>query len=190
MSTDIQASEVSEREAREVAEAAREKDWSRPSFAKELYLGKLDLPLIHPHPRPDPVDAAPGEEFLVRLEDYCRTLDGHRIEREDRVPDEYLKGFIDLGLFGMKIPREYGGLGLSMTHYGRALMLVGSVHPSLSTLASAHQSIGVPEPVKMFGTDERSSGSSRAAPPARSPPSCSPSPMSGPTPPGWPPPRR
>ena len=49
----------------------------------------------------------------------------------------------------MKIPREYGGLGLSMSAYGRALMLVGSVHPSLGALLSAHQSIGVPEPVKL-----------------------------------------
>ena len=55
----------------------------------------------------------------------------------------------------MKIPREYGGLGLSMAYYGKALMLIGSVHPSLGALVSAHQSIGVPEPVKMFGTEEQ-----------------------------------
>ena len=66
-----------------------------------------------------------------------------------------MKGFSDLGVFGMKIPKEYGGLGLSMLHYGRALMLVGSVHPSIGALVSAHNSIGVPEPVKMFGTDEQ-----------------------------------
>ena len=52
----------------------------------------------------------------------------------------------------MKIPRDYGGLGLSLVYYGRALALLGSVHPSLGALLSAHQSIGVPEPVKVFGT--------------------------------------
>ncbi len=150
-----QPTRVTEREAREVAEAARETEWARPSFAKELYLGRFDLDLIHPHPRCDPDDAARGDAFLARLRAYCETLDGGRIEREALVPDEYVKGFIELGVFGMKIPREYGGLGLTMTYYGRALMLAGSVHPTLGALLSAHQSIGVPEPVKRFGTDQQ-----------------------------------
>ncbi len=162
MSTDVTDAEkadesttpkVSERQAREVAEAARQTEWTRPSFAKELYLGRFDLSLIHPHPRAEPEDEARGEEFLARLRSYCETLDGSQIERESLIPDDYLKGFSELGVFGMKIPREYGGLGLTMSYYGQALMLVGSVHPSIGALVSAHQSIGVPEPVKMFGTD-------------------------------------
>ena len=155
MSTEPAQHNVSERQAREVAEAARDSEWTRPSFAKELYLGRFDLSLIHPHPRVSAAAAKPGEEFLTTLEEYCRTLDGLRIERESRIPDEYVKGMASLGVFGMKIPREYGGLGLSMYYYGRALMLLGSVHPSIGALVSAHQSIGVPEPVKMFGTDQQ-----------------------------------
>ena len=127
----------------------------RPSFAKQLYLGDFDLSLIHPHPRATAQDAVRGDEFLGRLTAYCETLDGLLIEREARVPDEYLQGFADLGVFGLKIPAEYGGLGLPMSYYGRALMLIGSVHPTLGALVSAHQSIGVPEPVKQFGTDEQ-----------------------------------
>jgi alkylation response protein AidB-like acyl-CoA dehydrogenase len=61
----------------------------------------------------------------------------------------------ELGVFGIKVPTKYGGLGLSMSDYGEALMLVASVHPSLGALVSAHQSIGVPEPVKMFGTEDQ-----------------------------------
>ena len=147
--------EVNEREAREVAEAARETQWTRPSFAKELYLGRFELSLIHPHPRTPPNDRVRGDEFLARLRTYCETLDGGLIERQDRIPDEYINGFAELGVFGIKIPREHGGLGLSMSYYGKALMLLGSVHPSIGTLVSAHQSIGVPEPVKMFGTAEQ-----------------------------------
>ena len=127
----------------------------RPSFAKQLYLGDFDLSLIHPHPRATAEDAVRGDEFLGRLAAYCETLDGLLIEREARVPDEYLRGFADLGVFGLKIPAEYGGLGLPMSYYGRALMLIGSVHPTLGALVSAHQSIGVPEPVKQFGTEEQ-----------------------------------
>lgn len=144
-----------ERRAREVAEAARETEWARPSFAKGLYLGSFDLSLIHPYPAPDADAAARGEAFLEKLAAYCRTLDGAKIEREDLIPDDYLAGLSDLGAFGMKIPRRYGGLGLSLVHYGRALMLVSSVHPSLGALLSAHQSIGVPEPVRMFGSEEQ-----------------------------------
>ncbi|MPZ63793.1 MAG: acyl-CoA dehydrogenase [Propionibacteriales bacterium] len=147
--------EVTERESRELAERARETTWERPSFAKELYLGRFDLSLIHPHPRATPEDAARGKEFLAKLRAYCETLDGGRIERESQIPDEYVQGFADLGCFGLKIPQEYGGLGLPMSYYGRALMLAGSVHPTIGALLSAHQSIGVPEPVKVFGTEEQ-----------------------------------
>ena len=146
---------VSERESREVAEAARESGWERPSFAKELYLGRFDWQLIHPHPRQSAADATQGEEFLAKLRAYCESLDGGRIERDALIPDDYINGLAELGVFGMKIPTEYGGLGLSMLHYGKALTLVGSVHPSLGALVSAHMSIGVPEPVKMFGTEEQ-----------------------------------
>ncbi|HUS21867.1 MAG TPA: acyl-CoA dehydrogenase family protein, partial [Aeromicrobium sp.] len=162
MSTDIQNAsegsqavrvEASEREARELAEAARDIAYTRPSFAKELYLGKFNLPLIHPHPRGEGEAVTEGDAFIAKLEEFCRTMDGRMIEREAKIPDEYVKELADLGAFGMKIPKKYGGLGLSMVHYGRALMLVGSVHPSMGALISAHNSIGVPEPVKMFGTD-------------------------------------
>lgn len=147
--------DVSESKAREVVEAARETEWSRPSFAKGLYLGSFDLSLIHPFPRADSADAVRGEEFLDRLRVYCDTLDGALIEREAQIPDDYLRGLAALGVFGIKIPREYGGLGLTMSYYGQALMLLASVHASVGALVSAHQSIGVPEPVKMFGTAEQ-----------------------------------
>jgi alkylation response protein AidB-like acyl-CoA dehydrogenase len=157
VSTDVaeaptQQHDFTEREARELAEASRETIWDRPSFAKELYLGRFDLSLIHPHPVADVESTARGEAFLEKLGAYCETLDGTVIEREAKIPDDYIKGFAELGTFGMKIPVEYGGLGLSMAYYGRGLMLAGSVHPSVGTLLSAHQSIGVPEPVKIFGS--------------------------------------
>ncbi|MFI2566419.1 acyl-CoA dehydrogenase family protein [Paenarthrobacter sp. NPDC018779] len=142
-------------EARAVAEAARETEWNRPSFAKGLYLGSFDLDLIHPWPQAKAEDVERGEEFMAKLEAFCRTMSGRVIERDAKIPDDYLAGLAELGVFGMKIPREYGGLGLSLVYYGRALALVGSVHPSLGALISAHQSIGVPEPVKVFGTPEQ-----------------------------------
>ncbi len=139
-------------DARAVAEAARDASWDRPSFAKGLYLGSFDLDLIHPWPEAPADDVERGEAFLASLTALCRTMSGRTIERDALIPDEYLRSLAELGVFGMKIPRDYGGLGLSLVYYGRALALLGSVHPSLGALLSAHQSIGVPEPVKVFGT--------------------------------------
>src|SRR5919112_966163 len=147
--------EATEAEARALAEAARETEWDRPSFARGLYLGRFDLSLIHPHPRGAADDVERGEAFLTALRTVCEQLDGQRIESEDRIPDEYVAALSDIGTFGMKIPRQYGGLGLTMSYYGKALMLLGSVHASIGALVSAHQSIGVPEPVKMFGTEDQ-----------------------------------
>lgn len=145
---------VDARRAREVAEAARETEWERPSFAQGIYLGAVDLSLVHPYPRSATDDEA-AAAFLAELTAVCRTFDGALIEREDRVPPLYLADLAAIGAFGMKIPTEYGGLGLSLVAYGRALMIVSSAHPSLGALLSAHQSIGVPEPVKVFGTEEQ-----------------------------------
>jgi hypothetical protein len=152
---DHQAGNVSERQARQVAEAAREREWRKPSFGKELFLGRLRLDLIEPWPRPDPADVAKGEAFLAKLGEYARTVDGDQIERDARIPDEVFSALADLGAFGMKIDEKYGGLGLSNLYYCRALMLIGSANPSISALLSAHQSIGVPQPLKLFGTPEQ-----------------------------------
>ena len=144
------------REARAIAEAARETEWQKPSFAKELFLGRLRLDLIHPHPRPTPQDKERGDAFLARLRAFLETeVDAAAIERESRIPDEVIKGLKDLGALGMQVPEEYGGLGLSKLYYTRALQLVGSVNPALGALLSAHQSIGVPQPIKLFGTPEQ-----------------------------------
>ncbi|PWI11117.1 acyl-CoA dehydrogenase [Streptomyces sp. NWU339] len=147
---------VTEREARQVAEAAREQDWRKPSFAKELFLGRFRLDLIHPHPLPADEEAERGEEFLAKLRDFCETkIDGARIEREARIPDEVITGLKELGAFGMKIDTKYGGLGLTQVYYNKALALVGSANPAIGALLSAHQSIGVPQPLKIFGTQEQ-----------------------------------
>ncbi|MFJ8336756.1 acyl-CoA dehydrogenase family protein [Streptomyces sp. NPDC094437] len=147
---------VSEREAREVAEAARDQEWHKPSFAKELFLGRFRLDLVHPHPTPGPEDVRRGEQFLARLNDFCATrVDGARIEREAKIPDEVIAGLKELGALGMKIDPKYGGLGLTQVYYNKALALVGSASPAIGVLLSAHQSIGVPQPLKLFGTDEQ-----------------------------------
>ncbi|MEU1720676.1 acyl-CoA dehydrogenase family protein [Actinomadura sp. ATCC 39365] len=143
-------------ESRQVGEQAREREWTRPSFAKQLFLGDLRLDLVHPAPRPPAEAAERGEEFVRAVRRYLEThVDPALIERTAQVPDEVVKGLADLGAFGITIGTEYGGLGLPYLYYCRALTLVGSYCPALATLLSAHQSIGVPQPLKQFGTEEQ-----------------------------------
>jgi hypothetical protein len=145
-----------EREARAVAEASRETEWTHPSFVRELFLGRLDLGLIHPHPTPDPDDEARARPFLATLERFLREeVDAEEIEETGKVPEKVVDGLRRIGAFGIKIPREYGGLGLSQYSYGKAMSLAGAASSALVTWLSAHQSIGLPQPVKMFGTDEQ-----------------------------------
>ncbi|GGQ87116.1 acyl-CoA dehydrogenase [Streptomyces asoensis] len=147
---------VTEREARQVAEAAREQDWRKPSFGKELFLGRFRLDLIHPHPLPTDEAVRRGEQFLTKLRDFCETkIDAALIEREARIPDDVVRGLKELGALGMKIDPKYGGLGLTQVYYNKALALVGSASPAVGVLLSAHQSIGAPQPLKLFGTPEQ-----------------------------------
>ncbi|HET8759228.1 MAG TPA: acyl-CoA dehydrogenase family protein [Solirubrobacteraceae bacterium] len=150
------ATQISEREARRVAEAAREGEWKLPSFGKDLFLGALRLDLIHPQPRLDAEAVDKGERFLRRLRAFLvESVDPLAIERDAKIPEPVIDGLKELGALGMKVPEQYGGLGLSQVYYNRALALAGSVHASLSTLLSAHQSIGVAEPLLLFGTEEQ-----------------------------------
>src|SRR5918998_4816557 len=150
------ATNVTEKEARQVAEAARETEWKLPSFGKELYLGNFRLDLIHPQPPVDPAAVEKGERFLERLRAFLEeNVDPLQIEREARIPDHVIQGLKDLGAMGMKVPEQYGGLGLSQVYYNKALALTGSSHSAISTLLSAHQSIGVAEPLLLFGSEEQ-----------------------------------
>jgi len=145
---------VSAEEAREVAEAAREEQWAAPSFVRELFLGNLRMDLIHPYPEQDPDEVSRAKPFLDKLERFLREdVDSDRIDREGEIPENVIQGLRELGAFGIKIPREYGGLGLSQLSYMKAIELGSSVDGSLTALLSAHQSIGVPQPLKMFGNE-------------------------------------
>jgi alkylation response protein AidB-like acyl-CoA dehydrogenase len=146
---------VSEREARKVIEANRETEWQKPSFGKELFLGRFRLDLIDPLPAEDADQAARGKEFRDRLAKFAAQVDGQAIERDGKIPDDVLRGLAGLGAFGMKIDQKYGGLGLSNLDYCRALTMIGSANPSIGALLSAHQSIGVPQPLKLVGTDQQ-----------------------------------
>lgn len=143
-------------ESRAVAEGARQDRWEKRSFMKELFGGRLSLDLVHPHPEQDSEEAARAAPFLENIRRFAEEhVDGDAVDRDGWVPDSVLQGLAELGAFGIKIPREFGGLGLSQTSYNRALALVASRCASTAAFLSAHQSIGVPTPLVLFGTEEQ-----------------------------------
>ena len=149
-------SESTYEQSKELAEAGRETEWKLPSFGRELFLGSFRPDLIHPQPSVAPEAKAEGEAFLQRFTAFLQErVDPLQIERDAKIPDDVVEGIKQLGALGMKISKQYGGLGLSQVYYNKALGIAGQWHSSLATLLSAHQSIGLPEPLRMFGSEEQ-----------------------------------
>src|SRR6266403_283868 len=144
------------REALELAEASRDPLDERGSFASNLFVGRYDFNRIYPWPEQSGEDRAAGGGFLASLEKYLReNIDADEIDRTGEIPQKNIDDLFAMGAFGVKIPKQYEGLGLSQVNYGRAAMLLGSWDENLTALVSAHQSIGVPQPLLLFGTDEQ-----------------------------------
>jgi len=145
-----------ERAALELAEAARVEAGPSRSFASAIFMGRPHFGKMFPFPAQSVEDEDQGDAFLERLEDFLQTqVDPDEIDRTGEIPDEVINGLAKLGAFGIKIPAEYGGLGLSQTNYSRAAMVLGGHCGNLTALLSAHQSIGVPQPLLVFGTEEQ-----------------------------------
>lgn len=143
-------------DAMEVTEDSREISGELSSFAGGLFMGHFRSDLMWPFPAQSQEDSKAGAELLVRLEKFlAEKVDAEKIDREEELGPEVIQGLADLGLFAMKIPKEYGGLGLSQVNYNRAIALVASHCGSTSVWLSAHQSIGVPQPLEIFGTQEQ-----------------------------------
>jgi len=145
-----------QREALELAEASRDPLDDRGSFASNLFIGRYDFDRIYPYPAQTEEDRAAGAEFLEKIETYLREhVDPDEIDRTGEIPPENFKGLAEIGAFGIKVPKKYGGLGLSQSNYGRAAVLLGSWDGNVAALVSAHQSIGVAQPLLLFGTEEQ-----------------------------------
>ena len=136
--------------------ASRDPLDERGSFASNLFIGRFDFDRIFPFRSRAPEDRAAGEPFLAELRDYLEAnVDADEIDRTGEIPQKNIDDLFAMGAFGIKIPKQYGGLGLSQTNYCRAAMLLGSWDANLTALVSAHQSIGVPQPLILFGTEEQ-----------------------------------
>src|ERR1700704_5261527 len=142
--------------ALDLAESSRDPLDERGSFASNLFIGKFGFDRIFPWPEQSAEDRAAGEPFLAKLKAYlAANVNADEIDRSGEIPQRNIDDLFAMGAFAIKIPKQYGGLGLSQVNYGRAAMLLGSWDANVTALVSAHQSIGVPQPLLLFGTEEQ-----------------------------------
>lgn len=145
-----------ERASLEVAEGSRQTEWKKTSFLRGLFDGQYPWSLVHPFPEQTPEDKKKGDDYLARIGKLLKEkLNPEEVDMTGRIPDEVIKELFDMGAFALKIPEPYDGLAMSKANYGRILHFVASYCASTAALLSAHQSIGVPQTLLDFGTEEQ-----------------------------------
>jgi alkylation response protein AidB-like acyl-CoA dehydrogenase len=155
MIIDTSKMNAGKRAAMEIAEGARDGEVNR-GFAQQLFMGTYAPQLLAPFPVQDQAERAIGDALCAQVGDYLAAhLDPEEVDATRTIPAEVVDELFRLGVFAMKVPKEYGGLGLSQVNYNRVMMRIASFCASTAVLVSAHQSIGVPQPLKLFGTPEQ-----------------------------------
>lgn len=140
----------------ELAEDSRQSEWRSLSFVAGLFQGKVDWKLIFPFPRQSQEEKQKGDEILAKIKEIVKSkINPDKVDETREIPQEAIDQLFEIGAFAMKIPAEYNGLGLGHLNYNRAVHLLGSYCGSTAALLSAHQSIGVPQPLILCGTKEQ-----------------------------------
>jgi alkylation response protein AidB-like acyl-CoA dehydrogenase len=144
-----------QRAALQVTEAARESH-EDISFVANLFMGRWKPEKLHPLTDIDADEKPRAEKFLAELAAFLRDkVDADLIDRTGEIPEDVQAGFRRLGAYGIKVPQKYGGLGFSQTTYCRACLLMASHCGNTFAHLSVHQSIGVAQPILLFGTEEQ-----------------------------------
>ncbi|MDX1545818.1 MAG: acyl-CoA dehydrogenase family protein, partial [Rhodothermales bacterium] len=146
---------VSEKDRKMIqeAEAMLGPEPEEMGFIKNLFWGRFRSDLVFPYPTESPEERAKCDALLAELEDYLKNEHPSvQIDQEEFIPEWAIDRLFELGVLGMTIPEEYGGLGLGVTSYNRVLELIGTYCGSTAVVVSAHQSIGC-KALMLFGTE-------------------------------------
>ena len=154
---DLKSMKLSEKDRRmiEEAESLLGPEPSTMGFVKNLFWGRMRNELVFPYPTQDPKETAACDQLLARLDEYLKNEHpAVLIDQEQEIPEWVIRKLFDLGVLGMTIPKEHGGLGMGITSYNRVLERIGMYCGSTAVLVSAHQSIGC-KAIMLFGTEEQ-----------------------------------
>jgi acyl-CoA dehydrogenase family member 9 len=125
------------------------------SFMKAAFHGVIAEDMVFPFPEMPPEDRENTSMILDSVKKFfAANVDAAKIDREHVIPPEVLEGAKGLGLFGLQIPTEYDGIGLSSTAYARVMQEVAGLDASIAVTLGAHQSIGL-KGILLFGTDDQ-----------------------------------
>jgi len=124
-------------------------------FIKNLFWGRVREELVFPYPEVSPEEKAKADALLEELNAYLDTEHPSiQIDQEQVIPDWVIERLFSMGVMGMTVPEEYGGLGLGVASYNRVLEAIGRRCGSTAVMVSAHQSIGC-KALMLFGTDDQ-----------------------------------
>ena len=148
---------ISEKDAKMLADAEviLGPDPTEIGFIKNLFMGNLREELVFPYTQPDAEETARCDQLIAALDDYMRNEHPSvQIDQEQEIPRWVIDKLFELGVMGMTITKDFGGLGMGVTSYVRVLEKIGEYCGSTAVLVSAHQSIGC-KAVMLFGTEEQ-----------------------------------
>lgn len=151
---------VSERDQQMIADAETllGPEPSDMGAVKNYFWGQLREDLLYPYPelaKTSPEEVAECDKLVAELTEYLKNEHpAVEIDQEQYIPEWVIKKLFDMGVLGMTIPKEHGGLGMGITSYNRVLETLGTRCGSTAVMVSAHQSIGC-KAVMLYGTDEQ-----------------------------------
>ena len=123
-------------------------------FVSDLFLGETPFDSLSPFPEQSDEDKEKANEFIGRLREFLiKNVDPNAIDRDGEIPDNVIQGFKEMGIFGLKIPKEYGGYGFSQSNYRRIFEMLGSHCANTVALVAPPNSIGAAVPIIKFGTE-------------------------------------
>ena len=132
----------------------------KPSFTRGIFAGVVHDELLFPFPpsldKRDPAEAETVRRLIAEIDRMERTkiIDPPRFDEEETVSEEVIAEFAKVGLLGLTIPKQYGGLELSATAYARVFERISAVDPSLAVLVGVHCGLGS-KAIVLYGTDEQ-----------------------------------
>ncbi len=127
------------------------------SFVRGIFSGLVHDALLFPFPAPlderRPDEAREVRRLIAGLRAMRGTLiDSDRFDTEETIPEEVIRAFAELGMLGLTIPTEFGGLGLSATAYARVFEELSMIDASLAVLVGVHCGLGS-KAIVLFGND-------------------------------------
>ncbi len=124
------------------------------SFGKSLFFGEILEDQLFPYPAMPPDQVELVAPICEAIDKYMASIDARKLDRAGEMPEELIQSLREIGLFGLIVPEEYGGLGLSNTGYARVMQELAGFDGSVTVTLGAHSSIGF-KGLLLFGTEEQ-----------------------------------